>query len=138
MSKQAVRKLMMKIGIGLSPFFLAAIIVTLALTDCQKNKTIEFDPETKGALTPWVQWAVIIEPYAAFRSDCGFENEVTDEGRLGEILEVVGKSSVKNSASSPTGYTVWYKTSKGWIDENLVYIYDNKLKAQSASDNLLK
>ena len=104
---------------------------------CSKKNTIEFDKSDAENLKPGIEWLLVSEPYVAFRKAPGFENAVEGEGRRGEIYEVLGKDFVKNPKGSPTETTVWYKIEKGWIDESGVKIYDNKLKANSASLKLI-
>lgn len=116
----------------------AIVLSALCLSSCNRSKKIIFDTSDPLALTPGIEWAVVMEPYAAFRKDATFESEVSAETRRGEIIQVLGKNVVYNGKNAPTQRTTWYKFQKGWLDESVITVYDNKLRAETAVSKLKK
>lgn len=114
----------------------ALLFISVMICSCNKNKDIVFDEKSADYLTPGVEWAVVTDPYAAYRTDAGFENTVSGEGRRGDIVLVIGKCFVNNKESSSEGTTEWYKFEKGWLDSSVISLYDNKMKAVSAATSL--
>lgn len=100
------------------------------LTSCSKTKSINIELKNPESINPGIQWALINEPFVAFRSDSDFDSEVTSHGRLGDVEKVIGVFRKKER--------VWYRFSKGWLDEGSVIIYDTQLKALSKSKEVLK
>ncbi len=105
---------------------------------CAKKHEIKFDYSEPLSLTPGVEWALITEPYAAFRKDCNYESAVASHGRKGDILQVLGKKSVVTKTLNERGRevdqtTVWYYFENGWLEEASVELYDNRFKALSAA-----
>ncbi|MBO5608560.1 MAG: hypothetical protein J5930_11840 [Treponema sp.] len=111
----------------------AAILVS----SCRKEKSINVANLESLSLTPGVEWAVVQEPYAAFRKGPSYEESVVSQTRRGEVLQVVGKSYVTTGSGRSKSVSMWYKFEEGWLDERSIILYDNRLKAQKASDNLL-
>ena len=116
-------------------FILVSVIM---LSSCVKRGKIKFDSREPLSLMPGIEWAVVDEPYVAFRKENTFESVVESEARRGEIYEVTGKTVVVNGNDAPTKTTIWYHFDKGWLDESAVTIYDNKLRAQTAAAALIK
>ncbi|MFA6937152.1 MAG: hypothetical protein WCQ67_02850 [Treponema sp.] len=114
----------------------ALLLICTIVCSCNKNKDIVFDEKSDEYLTPGVEWAVVTDPYAAYRTNAGFENTVSGEGRRGDIVLVIGKCSVNNKGSSSEETTEWYKFEKGWLDSSVISLYDNKMKAVSAATSL--
>lgn len=119
-------------------FVASVLVAAVCFAGCNKDKKIVFDNSDPLALTPGIEWAVVTEPYAAFRKTDSFESEVVAETRRGEILQVVGKSDIYNGKNAPTAKTTWYRFEKGWLDGSVITIYDNKLKAETAVSKLKK
>ncbi|MCR5621597.1 MAG: hypothetical protein K6G18_07050 [Treponema sp.] len=121
----------------------ALFFLLLSFTSCHKKveQTIDFEipGEAPLAYLPGVEWAVITDPVAAFREDAGFENKVLQHARKGDILEVTGKKiySVKDSDGRIRTVT-WYGFDKGWLVEDTISIYENRMNAMSASRKLLE
>jgi len=110
------------------------ILACVALCSCSRNEKIVFDSSDSLALAMDVNWAVVSDPYVAFRSEPGYENDVKEHGRMGDILMVRGKRYYKQDGEN----VFWYNFDQGWLEENSIRVYDNKLKAETASKELLK
>lgn len=104
----------------------------LFLISCEKKEedVIVFDNSEPLSLAPDIEWAVVKDPYAAYKSEIGWESSVVGHSRKGDILQVKGKSIDSNKE-------VWYYFENGWLSENCLTIYSNRLKAQSVSQKLL-
>ena len=108
---------------------LLASLFLLCLGGCNKNNEIVLDSSEPLALAPDVEWAVVIDPYAAYREETSWSSTVINHCRKGEILKVEGKNFVN-------GKELWYNFACGWLPSSSVAIYSNKLKAQTASKQL--
>lgn len=99
---------------------------------CHKKDelVIVLDNSEPLALAPDVEWAVVTDPYAAYKKEIGWTSGVSGHCRKGEILQVKGKSL---SADNET----WYYFENGWLPYNCISIYSNRLKAKTVSDQLL-
>ena len=107
------------------------ILISVTLFSCHINKeeVIEFNESHPLSLAPDVEWALVTDPYAAYRSDIEWNAEITNHCRRGDILQVYAKSIDKQK-------TVWYKFEQGWLPETCLSIYSNRYKAQTAAENL--
>ena len=107
------------------------IFSVLIISSCKKNKeeVIEINETHPLSLAPDVEWALVTDPYAAYRGDIDWNAEITSHCRRGDILQVYAKSIDKDK-------TVWYKFEYGWLPETCLSIYSNRYKAQSAAENL--
>lgn len=110
-------------------------LVMLSSVSCSKNNKIVFDDSDSTALELDNEWAVVTFRYVSFRVKPGFEEDIASQGRIGDILLVKGKKFVSNLYDSSD--TLWYKFDKGWLNENNVTLYSNKLKAKSAAKKLI-
>ena len=108
---------------------LTAVCLSLFFSGCSKNKEIKFQDDVPHALSPDVKWAVVIDPYAAYRSETDWSAEILGHCRKGNILEVKG-TAVFNDAEN------WYYFDGGWLPESAVNIYSNRYKAQTAVGQL--
>ncbi|MCQ2570079.1 MAG: hypothetical protein MJ139_04210, partial [Limosilactobacillus sp.] len=79
---------------------------------------------------PNVEWAVINDPYAAYRDECNWESTSSGHCRNGEVLQIKGKAS-------DSKLDVWYLFENGWLPANCLTVYNNRLKAQSVSKKLI-
>lgn len=104
------------------------VFISIFVISCKRDNTIYFDNVEPLALVPDVQWAVVIEPYAAFRKDMSWDSEVLGHCRKSDILQV------KGMAISTDGS--WYKFNEGWLPDSAISIYTNKFKAKTASVKL--
>jgi hypothetical protein len=101
--------------------------------DAHKGEIV-LDNSDPLALATDIQWAVVKDPYAAFRADTSWDSLAVDHCRMGDIFPVKGKKSVINSNKEE----VWYLFDAGYLPESVVRIYQNKYKAMNASALLLK
>lgn len=103
----------------------------LTLTSCKgkKEEVILFDDSYPLALAPDISWAVVKDPYAAYKSEPLWSAAVSGHCRKGEILQVIGKT-VDNDNTS------WYYFEEGWLPANSLLIYNNRYKAQTSSSQL--
>ena len=108
-----------------------AVVCGALFTGCKRNKeeVILFDNTHPLSLAPDVEWALITDPYAAYRTDTDWNSTITNHCRRGEILQVYAKSIDKEK-------TVWYKFEEGWLPQNCLSIYANRYKAQTAAESL--
>lgn len=108
-------------------FSLLLILVLFASCNNKKEEVIVFDNTYPLALSPDVSWAVVKEPYAAYKMEPAWSAEAKGHCRKGEILQVIGKSiDSENSA--------WYFFEDGWLPENCLLIYNNRYKAKTAAE----
>ncbi len=107
------------------------LILILISTSCTKKQeeVIVFDSSEPLSLAPDVEWALVTDPYAAFRIDTDWNSEITGHCRRGEILQVYAKSIDDEK-------TVWYKFEQGWLPQKCLKIYTNRYKAQTAAKSL--
>lgn len=107
-------------------------LLPLFLLSCTKKdeETIVFDNSQPLALAPDVSWAVVTDPYAAYKEEYGWQSTVNGHCRKGDILQIQGKSLDANNE-------VWYLFEDGWLPANCLGVYSNRYKAQSVSESLL-
>ncbi len=123
--------------------FLAFISVPLFFSSCQKRveQSIDFDipGEEPLAYLPGVEWAVVTDSVAALREDAGFENKVVHHARRGDVFVVTGKrlTSIKSS-DGIVRTVVWYGFDEGWLIEDSLSVYENRMNAQNAAAKLLE
>ncbi|MBQ2601262.1 MAG: hypothetical protein II584_02570 [Treponema sp.] len=117
------------------PSLLLVLVLALPLASCSRNRTIDISDSNSIELSPTVDWALVREPYAAFRKDPSFESPVASHARRGEIMRLLGKKYVTTGTGKNEHTTVWYSFEQGWLDESLVTLYDNKFKAQAVADS---
>ena len=99
-------------------------------SSCSKKKVIDNASLNQASLVPGVEWAVVQDPYVAFKENPGFDETVVSHARRGEIFEVKGKTTVTTGKGSSKRSDTWYKFEPGWLEANVVMIYNNKLKAE--------
>lgn len=113
-------------------FIVGLVIAAALLTGCKKKteEVIKFDESQPLALAPNVDWAVVEDPYAAYRSEANWDASVSGHCRKGDILQVLGKSTDEKK-------DVWYMFENGWLPSNCLAIFSNRLKAKTESDKLI-
>ena len=117
--------------------FILSVSLLFLMVSCSKREVIVFDESNPLSLEPGVEWAVIVKPYAAFRQTSSIDSNVIEHGRKGDVMQVIGKEYQKKQDSN-SGFEIWYKFSSGWLLESDIKVYDNQLKANNASNTLLK
>jgi len=112
---------------------LIILLISLAfiISSCNKNKeeVILFDDTYPLALAPDVEWALITDPYAAYKASTDWNAEVTGHCRRGQILQVYAKAMDEEKQ-------VWYKFEEGWLPQKCLKVYTNRYKAQTAAGEL--
>lgn len=98
---------------------------------CEKKQVTEivFDNSEPLALAPDIKWALIIEPYAAFKDSLAWDSQINGYCRKGDILQIISRSEDKENVS-------WYKFEQGWLPASCLSVYSNRMKAQTASKDL--
>ena len=107
------------------------LFLILLSTSCTKKQeeVIVFDTSEPLSLAPDVEWALITDPYVAYRQTTDWNAEITGHCRRGEIIQVLSKSMDKEK-------TVWYEFEEGWLPQKCLKIYTNRYKAQTAAGEL--
>lgn len=105
------------------------ILLSIIFVSCNRSKPAVFDESEPLALAPDVQWALVIDPYAAYRSENSWSGEVKGHCRKGDILRVEGTSFSNNDE-------YWYYFENGWLPDSSISLYSNRLKAQTAAGRL--
>lgn len=112
-----------------SCFFL--LLCTLVLCGCSKKVGI-IDLSDAPLLPVDSKWAVVVDPYAIYRSEPSLTASVSGYGRRGAVQEVVGQRITMEEKKQ----VIWYQFSSGWLPETSLQVYSNELKAQSAAKEL--
>ena len=113
-------------------FVSALFLLCGSFVSCEKQEEkITFDDTYPLALSPSVEWAVVKEPYAAYKTEYGWASSVAGHCRRGEILQVLGRSVDENNEK-------WCQFENGWLPESCLNIYSNRLKAERISEILIK
>lgn len=116
-----------------STFKFVLFFLLILFSSCSKKdeEIIQFENTYPLALALDVQWAVVTDPYAAFRLDFSWNSDSEGHARRGEILQIKGNSLDENGS-------IWYKFDGGWLNQSSLSVYSNRFKAKTASENLLK
>ena len=119
------------------------MLLSCLLFSCRKKveQSIDFALPGEAPLDylPGVEWAVITDPVATLREDAGFENKVSNHARKGDILMVTGKKICNmKDANGTTRVVTWYGFEKGWLIEDSISVYGNKMNARVAAAKLLE
>ena len=110
-------------------FFFLALFCGAFFSGCiRQNVPVQFDTSDPLALNPEIQWAVVIEPYAAIYEDADYASVVVTHFRKGEILQITGERTVKTDE----GVETWYAFDEGWMPSVTITVYSNKMRAQTA------
>ena len=113
--------------------FYFILLISILFFSCSKSKyenPADLSIVESIALSP--QYAVITEPYTAFRMESDINSNVVGHGRRGDILVVKSTQFIKKGNSK----TDWYEFDQGWLPESVLTIYNNKLQAESASKKI--
>lgn len=103
----------------------------LAFFSCERNKAedIQLDNSDPLALAPDIRWALVGDPYAAFRENTSWNADAVGYCKQGELFPILASASVQGER----GVEVWYLMEDGWLPESAVSIYPNKYRAQKAA-----
>lgn len=111
--------------------FLFILFALVIVTGCTKTgRTADLSAADNLAISN--EWCVISVPYAAFKSEPSEAAEVVEHGRRSDMYEIVGKKYVTEKKQT----VIWYQFEKGWLPETSVVVYQNKLKAKTASEGM--
>lgn len=113
---------------------LCFLLVILASSCFLQKKEQPVNLDIFSSVGSDVEWAMIIDPYAAFYEEPSKSSAVKSHGRRADILEVRGKRIV---ISNPKNI-VWYEFEKGWLESSSISVYSNKLQAEHASQKALQ
>lgn len=115
--------------------FLVAVgfVFCMLAVSCSRSKEIDIADANSLELHPGVHWALVHEPYAAFRKEPSFESPVIGNSRRGEVMQVLGSRYITTGTGRNEHTVVWYSFEQGWLDEGLVTIFGNKYKAVTAA-----
>ncbi len=121
---------------GAALFFLISLFFTLNLSSCSKRNSdgISLDNSDPLALAPDVQWAVVKDPYAAFRNDTSWTADAAGYCRQGEVFPILAMTYVDDDKGGQT----WYRFKDGWLPGSLLSVYPNKLRAAKAASALAR
>jgi hypothetical protein len=117
-------------------FILISLFFTLNLSSCSKRNSgeIPLDNSDPLALAPDVQWAVVNDPYAAFRTDTSWTADAAGYCKQGEFFPILAITYVDDDKGGQT----WYRFKNGWLPGSLLSVYPNKLRAAKAASALVK
>ncbi|MCH5282632.1 MAG: hypothetical protein J1E59_03155 [Treponema sp.] len=112
---------------------LIAIILS-SLLSCSKKfgNEIELDASDPLATAPDVQWALVVVPYASFKKDTSWNSQTAGYCKQGECFPILARSVFTVEGKTEN----WYRFEEGWLPENMIKIYANKLRAEKAAQNL--
>lgn len=102
--------------------------LSLLLVSCKKDKNIYFDSSDPLSLAPDISWALVTDPYVAFRKEENWQSEIEGHARKGDILMIKGKSFTSDGT--------WYFFDEGWLPESSISVFSNKYKAETAKSEL--
>ena len=111
--------------------FVIIILLAFCIASCRgkREEKIILDNSEPLALVPDVSWALVTDPYAAYRKDYNWESENIGHCRRGEILRVIGKSIDDDNFE-------WYLFEEGWLPSSCLTVYSIRYKALNAAKNL--
>lgn len=97
-----------------------------------KDDSVFIDVSNTSNIATSSQWAVITEPYVAYRVRSLSTGDISAHGRVGDIIEVIG-SDINISGKTRE---VWYQFENGWLPETSISMQSNKLKAEFVSSQM--
>lgn len=109
--------------------FALFVFSALVLSCSREEKEIIFDNSEPLALAPDVEWAVVIDPYVAFRTETTWDSPTNGHCRKSDILQVKGKTLID-------GAETWYEFESGWVHSSALAIYSNRYRAVTAASKL--
>lgn len=112
-------------------YILIVFLLLFSIAGCSKKKpeVIIFDETYPNALTPNVKWALVNDPYIAFKEDPDWNSETIGYCRKGEILQVERKTITSNGEE-------WYCFEQGWLPSGSISVFSNRYKALTAASSL--
>lgn len=120
-------------------FCCAALVWLFAA--CSDDREVPFRGQDDDPLAyvPGIEWVLVTEPIAAFRSEASFDAAVTGHARRGDIFGVEGRALVSSKGSDGTRQvTQWFQFEQGWLDQDSVSVYGNRMQAESAAGKIFE
>ncbi len=99
---------------------------------CREKDAIVFNEADLEALDIEYQWAVVKIPYVACRENPSYEAKVVKNLRKDMMGKIVGERTVKVVDGDDEKYEKWLALDDGWIPENSVSVYMNRMRAEKA------
>lgn len=109
----------------------AAFAFCFLFFSCARKSDLEIplDNSDPLALAPDIKWALVVNPYAAFRNETSWDAEAVDYCRQGDLYPILASASVMGERGAET----WYLMERGWLSESVVSVYPNKFRAAKAA-----
>ena len=101
------------------------------LAGCHRRSGL-IDMTSAPLLQVDAEWALVVDPYALYRSEPSLSAPTAGYGRRGDLQEVQGRRIVTENKEQ----TLWLQFDLGWLPETSVQLYTNQLKAASAAREL--
>lgn len=117
--------------------FLTSLIFLLIIfiSGCfLKTDTDTIDVSDAYKISSLEQWAVITDNYVAYKSEPSALAPVKAHGRLGEVQKITGSQIVISNKS----HLIWYELEDGWLEENSIRIFSNRLQAERTAEKLIE
>ncbi|MFC2419869.1 MAG: hypothetical protein ACFNOL_02175 [Treponema maltophilum] len=115
--------------------FIALPAFLFIFASCTRDKdAYTIDMRNTDRIVLGERWALITEAYASYRIKPSYNASVAAHGRQGDIIKVGG--TYIDDSSGAQKRTVWYRFSAGWLPENAVNVYANKLQAEGAAGKI--
>lgn len=110
--------------------FAALAALALLSAGCKRSSVadIPLDKSNPLALAPDVKWALVTDPYAAYRDKASWEAGASAYERKGAILQALAETTNADG--------VWYKFERGWLPASALSIHDNRYKAETSAKNI--
>jgi hypothetical protein len=118
-------------------FILLLAGTCLLSCNIKKEEAPVAPPETSPLSQPHIGFGVINVSYTNVNTDPGEPGNSLGYLRRGSVVLVHERRPVKNGGKTESWLLV-EGTFKGWLKETLVDVYENKLKAQTASESMSK
>lgn len=116
------------------PKLLSALfpILLISLLSCSRNERISLNPSDEAALDVEHKWAVVSMPYVVCRESPSYDAPVSRNLRRGALEKIVGEKTVRVPSASGDAFEKWYAFEFGWVPENSVEVYLNRLRAEKS------
>lgn len=107
---------------------LCALICSFSSCSAEKNEKI-IDISEAENIGFAEHWALINEPYAAYRIKPSDTAGTASHSRQGDVVKLIGSYiDVRDGQRS-----LWYQFEAGWLPESAVSLFSNKLQAEFAA-----
>lgn len=114
-----------------SIFFLL-ISLSLLIISCRDKDDIVLNQTDIEAIDVSFKWGIVNTPYVACRESPSYEAKISKNLRKGAMEKIIGEKTVKVVDKDNVKYEKWLAFESGWVPENAVDIYMNKMRASKA------